>query len=129
MGGRDTLVAGGRSCNGGACGRHGLNDVFDDQQIRQLSTVWWHASANVLVVLVELYNLFIRYQQGSAAIIPNGLLLSLVAFVVSRRSPPSVVQRMEGRRFGIPRPCRRSGLKRDYGLHMLWPRLSRSATT
>jgi uncharacterized membrane protein len=60
----------------------GLIDVFGDQQIRQLSTVWWHASANVLVVLVELYNLFIRYQQGPTAIIPNGLLLSLVAVLL-----------------------------------------------
>src|SRR5476649_2059443 len=36
----------------------GLIDVFGDQQIRQLSTVWWHAGANVLVVLIELFNLF-----------------------------------------------------------------------
>jgi uncharacterized membrane protein len=42
----------------------GMIDVFGDHQIRQLSTVWWHASANVLVVLIELYNLFARYQQG-----------------------------------------------------------------
>jgi uncharacterized membrane protein len=60
----------------------GLVDVFGDQQIRQLSTAWWHASANVLVVLIELYNLFSRYQQGAAAIIPNGLLLSLVAVLL-----------------------------------------------
>jgi uncharacterized membrane protein len=59
-----------------------LIDVFGDQQIRQLSTVWWHASANVLLVLVELYNLFTRYQQGHAAIIPNGLLLSLCRAVL-----------------------------------------------
>jgi len=60
----------------------GLIDVFGDQQIRQLSTVWWHASANVLVVLIELYNLFLRYQSGSSAIIPKGLLLSLVAVLL-----------------------------------------------
>lgn len=60
----------------------GVIDVFGDQQIRQLSTTWWHAGANVLLVLVELFNFFIRYQQGSAAIIPNGLLLSLVAVLL-----------------------------------------------
>jgi uncharacterized membrane protein len=60
----------------------GLIDVFGDQQIRQLSTVWWHASANVLVVLVELYNLFSRYQLDSLTIIPNGLALSLVAVLL-----------------------------------------------
>ena len=60
----------------------GVIDVFGDQQIRQLTTVWWHASANVLLVLVELFNLAIRYQQGPAAIVPNGLLLSLVSVVL-----------------------------------------------
>jgi uncharacterized membrane protein len=45
-------------------------------------TVWWHASANVLVVLIELYNLFSRYQQGPSAIVPNGLLLSLIAVLL-----------------------------------------------
>jgi len=60
----------------------GLIDVFGDEQIRELSTTWWHAGANVLVVLVELYNLFARYEYGAAAIVPNGLLLSLVAVVL-----------------------------------------------
>ena len=56
--------------------------MFGDQQIPQITTVWWHAGANVLLVLVELFNLFIRYQQGAAAIVPNGLLLSLVAVLL-----------------------------------------------
>jgi|SRR5690242_2761895 len=60
----------------------GLIDVFGDVQIRQLSTAWWHAGANVLVVLVELYNLFVRYQYGDTAIVPNGLLLSLIAVLL-----------------------------------------------
>ncbi len=60
----------------------GLIDVFGDQQIRQLSTAWWHAGANVLVVLIELYNLFSRYQQGPSAIVPNGLVLSLIAVLL-----------------------------------------------
>jgi uncharacterized membrane protein len=60
----------------------GVIDVFGDQQIRQLSTAWWHAGANVLVVLIELYNLFIRYQSGSAAIVSTGLTLSLIAVLL-----------------------------------------------
>jgi len=60
----------------------GVIDVFGDQQIRQLSTAWWHAGANVLLVLIECFNLFIRYQQGPAAVIPNGLSLSLVAVLI-----------------------------------------------
>ena len=51
-------------------------------KIRQLSTAWWHAGANVLVVLIELYNLFSRYQQGPSAIIPNGLVVSLIAVLL-----------------------------------------------
>jgi uncharacterized membrane protein len=60
----------------------GLIDVFGDQKIRRLSTVWWHAGANVFLVLIEFFNLFIRYRDGSAAIIPNGLLLSLIAVLL-----------------------------------------------
>ena len=60
----------------------GLIDVLGDQQIRRFSTVWWHAGANVLLVLIEFFNLFIRYRDGSAAIIPNGLLLSLIAVLL-----------------------------------------------
>lgn len=60
----------------------GLIDVFGDLKIRQLSTTWWHAGANVLLVLIELFNLFIRYQDGSAAIIPNGLVLSLIGIIL-----------------------------------------------
>ncbi len=60
----------------------GLIDVLGDQRIRQLSTAWWHAGANVLVVLIELYNLFVRYQEGPAAIIPTGLVLSLIAVLL-----------------------------------------------
>jgi uncharacterized membrane protein len=60
----------------------GVIDVLGDVQIKQLSTAWWHAGANVLVVLVELYNLFVRYQYGDVAIVPNGLVLSLVAVLL-----------------------------------------------
>ena len=85
----------------------GVIDVFGDQQIRQLTTVWWHASANVLLVLVELLQSgFSRYQQGPAAIVPNGLLLSLISLCYC-------VQRVERRRSGIPWSRRRGRLTRD----------------
>src|SRR5947209_13918102 len=32
----------------------GLTDVLGDVQIRNLSTAWWHAGGNVVVVLIEL---------------------------------------------------------------------------
>jgi len=60
----------------------GVIEVFGDSQVRQLSDAWWHAGANVLVVLLECFNLFIRYEQGAAAIVPNGLVLSLIAVLL-----------------------------------------------
>ena len=54
----------------------GLIDVFGDQQIRSLSTVWWHAGANVLAVLLEAINWLLRYQKGAAFVVSSGLILS-----------------------------------------------------
>jgi uncharacterized membrane protein len=60
----------------------GLIDVLGDVQIRNLSDAWLHAGGNVLVVLIELYNWYSRYEQGSAAIIPTGIVLSLVVVLI-----------------------------------------------
>jgi uncharacterized membrane protein len=48
----------------------GLIDVLGDQQIVQLNDAWLHAGGNVLVVLIELYNWYSRYEHGAAAIVP-----------------------------------------------------------
>jgi uncharacterized membrane protein len=56
----------------------GLTDVVGDRRIRDLTDVWWHASGNVLVVLIQIYNWYSRFEHGSAAILPVGLILSLV---------------------------------------------------
>lgn len=56
----------------------GLTDVLGDQRIRALGDVWLHAGGNVLVVLLELYNFYSRYTQGAAAILPTGLIISLI---------------------------------------------------
>lgn len=60
----------------------GLTDVLGEERIRALGDAWWHAGGNVAVVLIELYNLFIRYQQGPAAIVPTGLVLSLIVVAI-----------------------------------------------
>src|SRR3569623_1197507 len=52
----------------------GLIDVLGDAQIRNLSDAWLHASGNAIVVLVELYNWYIRYAHGHQAILPTGKL-------------------------------------------------------
>ncbi len=60
----------------------GLVDVLGDVQIRNLTDAWLHAGGNVVVVLIELYNWYSRYTAGSAAIVPTGLILSLIVFLI-----------------------------------------------
>jgi uncharacterized membrane protein len=60
----------------------GLTDVLGDDRIRALDDVWWHAGGNVLVVLIELYNWYARYSDGAAAVVPKGLILSLIVSCV-----------------------------------------------
>jgi uncharacterized membrane protein len=60
----------------------GLTDVIGEERIRGLADAWWHAGGNVIVVLIELYNWFARYQEGAAAILPKGIILSLVVVLI-----------------------------------------------
>jgi uncharacterized membrane protein len=60
----------------------GLIDLFGERRIRELTEVWWHAGGNILVVLIEIYNWWIRYADGASAIVPTGIILSLVAVII-----------------------------------------------
>lgn len=60
-----------------SAGAAGLTDLLGDQRIRALTGAWWHAGGNVVVILIEAYNWYIRYAGGTAAVVPQGLLLSL----------------------------------------------------
>jgi uncharacterized membrane protein len=60
----------------------GLTDVLGDAQIRQLGTAWWHAGGNVLAVLIELYNWYLRYSGGSQAARTTGIVLSAVVVAI-----------------------------------------------
>lgn len=60
----------------------GLIEVFGDVQIRNLSDAWLHAGGNVVAVVIELYNWYWRYEYGTAAIIPTGLIVSLVVVLI-----------------------------------------------
>src|SRR4029079_11718294 len=59
----------------------GLVDVFGDQRIRNLSDAWWHAGANVLCVLIELYNFVIRHSAPDTKS-STGLILSAVVVCI-----------------------------------------------
>jgi Predicted membrane protein (DUF2231) len=54
----------------------GLTDVLADPQIRGLNDAWLPAGGNVTVVLIELYNWYSRYEHGTEAVLPTGLILS-----------------------------------------------------
>ena len=56
----------------------GLTDVVGEQRIRSLADAWWHAGGIAIVALIEIYNWYARVTEGAAAIVPKGLILSLV---------------------------------------------------
>ena len=60
----------------------GLIDVLGERRIRALNAVWWHAGGNVVVVLIEIYNWYARYTEGAGAVVPKGLILSLVVVCI-----------------------------------------------
>lgn len=60
----------------------GLIDVMGDQQIRNLNDAWLHAGGNVLAVVIELYNWYSRYAHGTSAVLPTGLVLSLIVVLI-----------------------------------------------
>jgi uncharacterized membrane protein len=60
----------------------GLIDMVGDAQIRGLNDLWWHAGGNVVVVLIELYSWYARYTQGAGAVVPKGMILSLIAVCI-----------------------------------------------
>jgi uncharacterized membrane protein len=60
----------------------GLTDVLGDQRIRQLNGAWLHAGGNIIAVLIELYNFYIRFEHGGSAIVPVGLILSLIVVLI-----------------------------------------------
>jgi len=60
----------------------GLTDVLGEPRIRALSDAWWHAGGNILVVLVEIYNWYARYSEGTTAVVPKGLVLSLIVVCI-----------------------------------------------
>ncbi|TIS80826.1 MAG: DUF2231 domain-containing protein, partial [Mesorhizobium sp.] len=59
-----------------------LTDVLGDTQIRNLQDAWLHAGGNVVVVLIELYNWYSRYADAEAAVVPVGLVLSLIVVLI-----------------------------------------------
>lgn len=60
----------------------GLIDFLGDRRIRDLSDAWQHAIGNVIMVLVQLFSFYQRYRYGASAVVPLGLVLSLVSVLI-----------------------------------------------
>jgi uncharacterized membrane protein len=55
----------------------GVVDFLGDVQIRNLNDAWLHAGGNVVAVVIELINFYLRYQGGAASASGTGLWLSV----------------------------------------------------
>lgn len=60
----------------------GLIDFLGDHRIRDLSAAWHHMIGNVLAVLLSLWNWYLRYEEGAAAVVPTGLVISLIVVFI-----------------------------------------------
>jgi uncharacterized membrane protein len=57
----------------------GLIDFLGDRRIRELGDAWQHAIGNVILVLIQLFSFYQRYRYGASAVVPFGLILSLIS--------------------------------------------------
>jgi uncharacterized membrane protein len=56
----------------------GVIDFLGSAQIRQLNDAWLHAGGNVLAVVIEVINFYLRYEGGAASVSGIGLWLSAI---------------------------------------------------
>ena len=97
----------------------GLTDFLGDARIRALNDAWWHAGGNVVVVLVQLYSWYARYTEGTAAVVPKGLILSLIVVCILAftgwkgwemvyRARVGIADASDGHRYSAGEPPRRA---------------------
>jgi uncharacterized membrane protein len=60
----------------------GLTDVLGDQRIRQLNDAWLHAGGNILAVIIELLNFYIRYRNATATVSSTAIFLSFLVVCI-----------------------------------------------
>src|SRR6185437_9367492 len=59
----------------------GITDFAGEPRIRNLGVAWFHAGGNILIVLIEAYNLYMRYSGGPVTM-DTGLVLSVISVVL-----------------------------------------------
>jgi len=60
----------------------GLTDFLGDRRVRALSAAWQHMVGNLVLVVLEAFNLYIRIDDPADTIPPLGLTLSAVGVVL-----------------------------------------------
>jgi uncharacterized membrane protein len=60
----------------------GLIDFLGEDRIRDLSAAWHHMIGNVIAVVLAVINWYMRYNGGDAAVLPWGLVLSLIVVLI-----------------------------------------------
>jgi uncharacterized membrane protein len=60
----------------------GLTDFLGEVRIRQLSTAWLHMIGNVVAVLLSAVNWYLRFDGGETAVLPTGILISLLVVLI-----------------------------------------------
>jgi len=60
----------------------GLVEVFGDNRVRDLSDTRVHAVSNGIALLVALINWYSRFEHGSSAVVPTGMVLSGIVVLV-----------------------------------------------
>jgi uncharacterized membrane protein len=61
----------------------GFTDFLGDRRIRSLRHAWWHMIGNVVAVVLELVNIYLRFSHGAeTAIAPTGVTLSAVVVLL-----------------------------------------------
>lgn len=60
----------------------GLIEVFGDNRVRNLSDTRLHAASNAVALLIALYNWYSRFEHGSSAVVPTGVVLSGIVVLI-----------------------------------------------
>ncbi len=60
----------------------GLIDFIGNRAIRALWIAWAHMGLNVVVMILSTFNAFVHSRDGWTSVVPTGLTLTLIVFVL-----------------------------------------------
>lgn len=56
----------------------GLTDFIGERRIRELTDAWYHFIGNAVAIVLTIANFYLRYANGDPAVLPEGIVLSLI---------------------------------------------------